>query len=65
MRFVAGQRVSDLPEVAAPGSEIAGWSAVRCPLLHKEKQRKAECAKRRSGPSPDHSARETDERPDA
>src|SRR6185503_9459257 len=50
MRFVAGQRVSDLPEVAAPGSEIAGWSAARCPLLRKERQRKADCAKRRSGP---------------
>ena len=49
MRFVAGRTVSDLPEVATPGSEIALLERRKVPASAR-RQRKADCAKWRSGP---------------
>ena len=49
MRFVAGRRVSDLPEVMAPGSEIAVLERRKVPASAR-RQRKADCAKWRSAP---------------
>jgi len=49
MRFVAGQRISDLPEVAAPGSEIAVPER-RKATRSQERTSEDRAPKRRSGP---------------
>jgi hypothetical protein len=50
MRFVVGQRVSDLPEVAAPGSQIAVPER-RKATRSQERTSKDRAPNRRSGPS--------------